>query len=403
MIWETARLAATSLRRNPLRSSLTVLGIIIGVAAVIALISIGQGTTVRVTEEIGKLGSNILQLRPGQAQAGLGGVKTSARAFDLADADAIRTQILGLKSVSPVAQKSMTVIANAINWSTQVVGTDNDYFPAQNWTLSAGRLFLDSELRAGTSTCILGDALRAKLFGSADAIGQTLRLKTFSCEIAGTLAPKGNSSFGQDEDDKVVIPLRTLQRRIAGNREVNQILIVAADDVATEKIQHQVTQLMRERRRITPGSDDDFSVLDVKQVMSTITGVIGLLTGLLSAVAAVSLIVGGIGIMNIMLVSVTERTREVGIRLAIGAVQSQVLGQFLVEAIVLSLFGGAMGIVIGIALILIAQQTLAIPFMLDVSTVIMAFGFCGLVGIVFGYVPARRAANLDPIDALRRE
>ena len=219
----------------------------------------------------------------------------------------------------------------------------------------------------------------------------------------GALAPKGNSSFGQDEDDKVIVPLRTLQRRIAGNREVNQILIVADDEIDTEKVQRQVTQLMRERRRIAPGSDDDFSVLDVKQVMSTITGVIGLLTGLLAAVAAVSLIVGGIGIMNIMLVSVTERTREVGIRLAIGAVRNQVLGQFLVEAIVLSLFGGVFGIGIGIGLILIAQQALGIPFMLNISAIVLAFGFCGLVGIVFGYVPARRAANLDPIDALRRE
>jgi putative ABC transport system permease protein len=284
-----------------------------------------------------------------------------------------------------------------------VTGTDNDYLVTADWLLAAGRQFLDGEVRAGRAACIVGQTVREKLFGYADPIGQSLRVGNVSCEVIGLLDTKGQSSTGTDQDDTVLLPLRAFHRRIAGNTDVGTILVSAKEGVDTAKVQIDIERLLRERRHVAPGAEDDFSVRDMKQLVQTTVGTTTVLTGLLGAVAAVSLLVGGIGIMNIMLVSVTERTREIGIRLAIGALESQVLTQFLVEAVVLSLFGGLIGILLGLGLAWLTTGGLKVPFVIDPMIVIVAFGFSALVGVIFGYFPARRAARLDPIEALRHE
>jgi putative ABC transport system permease protein len=297
----------------------------------------------------------------------------------------------------------MTVIYGGENRVTVTTGTDLDYFVTQDWMLASGRQFLDGEIRGGRAACIVGQTVREKLFGRADPVGQSIRVKNIACEVIGLLEPKGQSSTGIDQDDVVLLPLRAFHRRLAGNTDIGSISISAKDGVDTARVQADIERLLRERRNIARGQEDDFSVRDMKQLAQTMAGTTAVLTGLLAAVAAVSLIVGGIGIMNIMLVSVTERTREIGIRLAIGALESQVLMQFLVEAAVLSLFGGLIGILLGLALAWLATNGLQVPFLIDPTIVVVAFGFSALVGVVFGYFPARRAARLDPIEALRHE
>jgi putative ABC transport system permease protein len=401
MLIESLKLAYQAIRRNALRSFLTVLGIVIGVAAVIAMVTIGNGTTAKVTADISRLGSNLLFVRPGQF--GPGRASTDAKAFNVRDLEALRTQLTGVRAVAPVAQKSFTVIYGGENRVTVVNGTDLDYFITQDWMLSAGRQFLEAEVRGGRAVCILGQTVREKLFGATEAVGQNIRVKNVSCEVIGLLEARGQSSMGTDQDDVVLLPLRAFHRRLAGNTDIGTIAISAQDGVDTSKVQADVERLLRERRNIARGQEDDFSVRDLRQLAQTVAGTTAMLTGLLGAVAAVSLLVGGIGIMNIMLVSVTERTREIGIRLAIGALESQVLMQFLVEAVVLSLFGGLLGILLGLGLAWLATKGLDVPFLIDPTIVLVAFGFSALVGVVFGYFPARRAARLDPIEALRHE
>jgi putative ABC transport system permease protein len=401
MLFEAVKLAFQAIRRNALRSFLTVLGIVIGVAAVIAMVTIGNGTTAKVTADLAKLGSNLLFARPGQF--GPGRSSTDAKPFNVRDVEALKTQMPGVRAVAPVAQKSMTVIYGGENRVTVAIGTDLDYFVTQDWALAAGRQFLDGEIRGGRAACILGQTVREKLFGRADPVGRNIRVKNISCEVIGLLEAKGQSSTGTDQDDVVLLPLRAFHRRLAGNSDVGSISISAKDDVDTAKVQADTERLLRERRNITRGQEDDFSVRDMKQLAQTTAGTTAMLTGLLGAVAAVSLLVGGIGIMNIMLVSVTERTREIGIRLAIGALEGQVLLQFLVEAVVLSLFGGLVGILLGLGLAWLATSGLKVPFILEWTIVLLAFGFSALVGVLFGYFPARRAAHLDPIEALRHE
>jgi putative ABC transport system permease protein len=401
MLGEAVKLALKAIRRNALRSFLTVLGIVIGVGAVIAMVTIGNGTTAKVTADLAKLGTNLLFVSPGQF--GPGRASTDAKPFKARDIDAVRTQLGHLRAVAPIAQKSATAIFGSESRMTVVTGTDNDYFTAQDWTLAQGRQFLEGELRAGRAACVLGQTVRDKLFGRADPVGQTVRVKNVACEVVGLLAAKGQSSFGTDQDDVIVMPIRAVQRRLTGNQDVARILVSAAEDADTAKVQADLEWLLRERRNIQPGAEDDFTVRDMKQLVQTTVAATALLTGLLGAVAAVSLLVGGIGIMNIMLVSVTERTREIGIRLAIGAVEGQVLLQFLVEAVVLSLFGGLVGILGGLGLAALAAGALGVPLLIDPWIVLVAFGFSALVGVVFGYFPARRAAHLDPIEALRHE
>ena len=401
MVFETVKLAFQAILRNALRSFLTVLGIVIGVGAVIAMVTIGNGTAAKVSADLSKLGTNLLFVRPGQF--GPGRATSDAKNFTARDVEALREQLHGVRAVAPIAQTTATVIAGSESRKTTVAGTDNAYLTTQNWVLSEGRTFFDGEVRSGRAACILGETVRDELFGSADALGRNIRVKNVSCEVIGILAPKGQSSFGTDQDDIVLMPLRAVQRRLIGNSDVGRINISAEDGVETAKVQTDIERLLRERRNITSAKDDDFSVRDMKQILEAQTGTAKVLTGLLGAVAGVSLLVGGIGIMNIMLVSVTERTREIGIRLAIGAQESQVLMQFLVEAVVLSLLGGLIGILLGLGLAGLASAAMRLPFTIDFLIVTVAFLFSAAVGVVFGYFPARHAARLDPIEALRHE
>ncbi|MCU0576470.1 MAG: ABC transporter permease [Desulfobacterota bacterium] len=403
MLWETLLLAIRALRRNVLRSTLTILGIVIGVAAVITMVTLGKGATVQVASEIGSLGSNMLQVRPGQGFRGPGGARSEAPMFGVADAEAINDQVSGLEAVAPLASKGTQAIYGNENWSTVVYGTTDEYLQVRDWLLEAGRVFTPSELHSGKAVCIIGSTVRKELFGGANPLGSSIRLGKLSCEVIGALESKGASAFGSDQDDFVLIPLRTFQRRIAGNTDVSAIMVSALSGVPTEKVQKDIEQLLRERRRISVGDDDDFHVRDMKEILSTLTGTTRILTALLGAVAAVSLLVGGIGIMNIMLVSVTERTREIGTRLAIGALEREVLMQFLVEAVVLSLFGGLFGIILGLSAAAFGSKLLNVPFIFNPGIVALAFLFSGAVGVVFGYFPARQAARLDPIEALRHE
>jgi len=401
MFYETLKLAVQAIRRNALRSFLTLLGIVIGVSAVIAMVTIGNGTTAKVAAEMAKLGSNVLFVRPGQF--GPGRSSATAKPFNTRDIAELRSQLNGVRAVAPMAQQSVTVVYGSESRNVGTIGTDGSYVVTQDWGLTAGRNFLDGEVRSGRAVCIIGETVHEKLFGSTEAIGKRLRVNNVSCEVIGLLEEKGESGFGTDRDDVVLIPLRTYHRRIAGNTDINTINVSALDGVDTSKVQADIERLLRERRGITEGEEDDFRVADMKQIAETQTATTSILTMLLGAVAGVSLLVGGIGIMNIMLVSVTERTREIGIRLAIGAQESQVLMQFLVEAVVLSLFGGAVGVILGLGLAAAASTGMSIPFVLDPSIVLISFGFSGLIGVVFGYFPARRAAQLNPIEALRHE
>ena len=401
MVYETVKLALQAILRNALRSFLTVLGIVIGVGAVIAMVTIGNGTTARVAADLAKLGSNLLSVRPGQF--GPGRASAEAKPFNVRDLEALKVQLRGVRAVAPTSQKAATVVYGSQNRSTPVTGTENGYFITHDWRLTAGRQLLEGEIRSGRAACIIGDTVREKLFGREEPIGRNIRVNKISCEVIGLLAAKGQSSFGTDQDDIVIVPLRMFQRRIAGNSDISTIWVSAEEGTDTAKVQADMERLLRERRSITAGKEDDFSVRDMKQIAQTQAATATLLTGLLAAVAGVSLLVGGIGIMNIMLVSVTERTREIGIRLAIGAVERQVLMQFLVEAVVLSGLGGLIGIVLGLALAGAATRALEVPFVFDLMIVLIAFAFSAIVGVVFGYFPARRAANLDPIEAFRHE
>jgi putative ABC transport system permease protein len=402
MVWSVLLLALREIRRNVLRSSLTILGIVIGVAAVITMVTIGGGATAKVTADVASLGSNLIEVMPGQGPRP-GGARESAAMFKIEDAEAIAREVSGLAAVAPVATQAMQAISGSANWSTTVTGSTNAYLQTRNWPLASGRQFTDGDLRAGSAQCILGATVRKELFGGQDPVGATIRLQKLSCQVIGVLAKKGQTSFGMDQDDMILVPLRMLQRRIAGNTDVGAISVSARDGMSTEKVQRDIERLLRERRRITPGKDDDFHVRNMQQLVSTLAGTTRVLTALLGAVGTVSLLVGGIGIMNIMLVSVTERTREIGIRLAIGALEREVLMQFLVEAVVLSSFGGLVGIGLGLAAAAAGATALEVPFILNLRIVALAFVFSAAVGVVFGFFPARQAARLDPIEALRHE
>ncbi len=403
MLLESIRLAFGAIWRNALRSLLTVLGVTIGVAAVITMVTLGQGTTAEVSESVASLGSNLLMVRPGQFSQTPGGGGIGVASLEQADAEAIERQIDSVRVVAPTDSRSLTAIVGNVDLFTTIIGTDNRYLDAREWAIADGRPFEEGELRAGASVCIVGAGVVDELFGGGSALGEPIRLRRLVCRIVGVLEEKGGSAFGANEDDVILVPLRTFQRRISGNTGVTLIYVAARDETGITKVKDDLTALMRERRHLAANEENDFMVMDMRQIASMLDTIMGVLTGLLGAVAGISLVVGGIGIMNIMLASVTERTREIGIRLAIGARESQVLLQFLVEATVLSGIGGIIGIVLGLALAALGAANLGVPFTPDPLVVLLAFGFSGLVGIGFGYFPARRAARLDPIEALRRE
>ena len=401
MIGNTLLLAIREIRRNLLRSFLTILGIVIGVSAVITMVTLGRGATQAVQAQIASLGTNLLQIRPGQRMGPGGG--SGAPAFREADLDAIATQIAGVAAVAPEARSSVTVVAGARNWSTSVTGTTNAWLRTGNWTLSAGRAFEDTELRAGSAVCLIGATLQRELFAGTDPLGQTLRIKQFSCSVVGVLAAKGQAAMGMDQDDTVVVPLRTLQRRVTGSLNIGTLLVSLEDGADSRAVQASLRQLLRERRKLGASDDDNFNILDTQQLAQTMSGTTQLMTSLLGAVAAVSLLVGGIGIMNIMLVSVTERTREIGLRLAIGALEREVLLQFLIEAVVLSSLGGLIGIVLATGASVVLAGVMDVPYLFSPGVNVLSFVFSAGIGVVFGYFPARRAARMDPIDALRHE
>jgi putative ABC transport system permease protein len=401
MLWNTILLALRAIKRNVLRSFLTILGIVIGVAAVITMVTIGGGATLQVKQQIASMGSNLLMVTPGKR---LGPGQSSGNVpFKEADVEAITREVASVAAIAPVSSQSIKAIFSNQNWTTQVTGSDNQYLKVTNRSIGSGRTFSDSEIRAGAAVCLMGETVRKKLFGGQEALGERIRLQKLSCEVIGLLNPKGQNTMGQDQDDIVIIPLRTLQRRIAGNQDVAMIQVSIQDGASSEKAQRDITRLIRERRHLSPSDDDNFNVMDMKEIASMLTGTTTLLTALLSAVAAVSLLVGGIGIMNIMLVSVTERTREIGIRLAIGALETEVLLQFLVEAVVLSSLGGLIGIGLALAGSIWLASFLRVPFVFNTTIVVVAFLFSAAVGVIFGYFPALKAARLDPIEALRHE
>ena len=400
MIGNAFVLAVRAIRRNLLRSSLTVLGIVIGVAAVITMVTIGTGATARVTSDISQLGANLLIVRPGQR---VGMQRTEAPQFKLADAEALARDVNTVTTVAPTASRALAVVAGNRSWLTSIYGIDNRYFSVGNWTLADGRSFTNGELRGGAAVCLLGETVRKNLFGTRAPVGEKVRFGKVSCQVIGLLLAKGQTTTGMDQDDIVLTPLRTYWRRVAGNQDITSMQITAREGVATAIPLRDITRLLRERRHIAAHEDDDFTVMDLQEIARTLAGTTQVLTGLLGAVAAVSLLVGGIGIMNIMLVSVTERTREIGIRLAIGALQRDVLLQFLIEAVVLSSFGGLAGIAIALAASSGLARWLNVPLILDPGMILLAFLFAVAVGVVFGFFPARKAARLDPIDALRYE
>mgnify|MGYP002134950267 FL=1 len=402
MLLNALLLALRAIRRNLMRSFLTVLGIVIGVAAVITMVTLGNGATRMVSDQISSLGSNLLILRPGQ-HLGPGRDSAGAAAFKLADVDALETQVPSLKAVAPVVGSKVTLVAGAQNWQSQVSGTSNAYFTAGNWKIDSGRSFEDDEEAAGKAVCVIGATVKKQLFNNASPLGDDIRVKNFACQIIGTLAAKGQGAMGQDQDDVVLMPIRTAQRRLTGTTDVSTLMLSMRDGVNATTTMEQIRLLMRERRKLTENAEDDFNVMDTKQIAETLSGTIRTMTGLLGAVAAVSLLVGGIGIMNIMLVSVTERTREIGIRLAIGALEHEVLLQFLIEAVVLSALGGLVGIVLAFFACLGLSTLMSMPFLFNPSINLVALAFSAAIGVIFGYMPARRAARLDPIVALRFE
>ena len=403
MLWNTVSIALRETRRNKLRSALTILGIVIGVAAVIVMVTLGSGASAQVTEDIAQLGENLLTVTPGSVRRGPGGTSSSANPFTQADVDAIAREVNQVIAAAPVASKPVLAVVGNSNTSTTVTGTDNGYLQVKNWALESGRAFESSEIRAGRSVCIVGTTVRDVLFGVIDPIGESLRMGKVSCEVIGVLQSKGQTTTGADQDDVILMPLKAFQRRIAGNTDVNTIYVSAENGAVTTEAKSGIESLMRERRQLSKTTQDDFQVRDMQEVAAAMQSSTATLTALLGAVAAISLIVGGIGIMNIMLVSVTERTREIGIRLAIGARSTDVLTQFLVEAVMLSLLGGLAGVALGLGGAFVITRILAMPFVFVETIVLIAFVFSAAVGVLFGYFPARMAANLDPIAALRYE
>ena len=401
MLGASLLLALREIRRHLLRSILTVLGIVIGVAAVITMVTVGNGVTASVRTQIASLGANTLMVvTNAQARQAGGGPPPN---FTREDVDAIRAQIGGIDRVAGQVNASVTATADGINWQTSVIGTTADGISIQAMTLTAGRVFTAEEEAAGKGVCIIGETVRKNLYANVDPIGRQLRVGKVTCPVIGTLKERGQGGPGSDQDDTVLMPARAVQRQIIGTTNIYWIVIGVNAAYDNNAVSADLTRLMRERRHLAIGQEDDFRLIDMKQIADTVSGTLKVMTGLVAAIASISLIVGGIGIVNIMLVSVTERTREIGIRLAIGALAREVRLQFLTEAVVLCSLGGAIGIGLAFALSMLLTKIMSVDFVFDPLINLGSLLFSSFLGIVFGYVPAQRAAALNPIDALRHE
>ena len=400
----TASTAITALLRNKVRSLLTTLGVVIGVAAVIIMQAMGAGATAMVSDEISSLGSNMLVVIPGGNTSQMfGGGIASAPAFSLGDVEAIRRDCTAVRHVSAQDGRATRLVVGEDNRSTTLYGVEPEYFEIRDWGTVHGRLFDAVDQRQATKVCVIGQSIVDDLFAGGDPIGAELRLHETTCEVIGVMRAKGVSTFGTDQDDIVFMPHSSFARRISGSDRIGTLNIAAASEAQTAAAKTQIELLLRERRRILPGEDDDFSVRDLREVQDVMARVTGVLTTVLAGGAAISLLVGGIGIMNIMLVSVRERTREIGIRMAVGARSRDILQQFLVESVILSAAGGLAGIALGVGGSWVAAQALELPFAVPLSAIGLAFGVSAAIGVVFGVFPARKAASLRPIEALRYE
>jgi putative ABC transport system permease protein len=401
----TILVAVKALRRNAMRTVLTALGMIIGVAAVIVMVAIGTGARTSIESQIRSAGSNIVTVNAGSG--GFGPVRQGQGAVTTLtedDADAIRTSVNGIRYLSPGINTRTQIVAETSNWNTQVQGASEELPEIRSWPLQMGSFFSPQDVRAAAKVAVLGATTRDQLFGvGADPVGATIRINNQPFRVVGVLSSKGQAAIGQDQDDAVIVPFTTVQKKLLGVQHVSNITISATDDASLDAVSADVTALLRERHDIEAGEDDDFSVRTQAEITSVLTATTDTMTYLLAGIAAVSLIVGGIGIMNIMLVSVTERTREIGLRLSVGARDLDVLTQFLVESIVLSLAGGAIGILLGFGLSYAISHFMQWPTVVTSQSVLLSCGVAAATGVFFGFYPARKAAALDPIEALRFE
>jgi len=405
-IQNVLRIAIKAIRRNKIRSGLTMLGVIIGVASVIAMIALGSGARASIDQQIQSQGTNVIFVSSGSfGRPGGGAVRGGAgtvTTLTLDDAKAI-AELPVVTRVSPMVRGRAQVIAADQNWNTSVEGGNEDYLAIRNWSLASGENFTARDVLVAEKVCLLGDTVVRNIFPDQDPVDQVIRVKNLPFRVLGVLAPKGQGQFGQDQDDLIIAPYTTIQKKLLGITYIQQVYVSAASSDQVEQAAVQITRLMRQRHRITNPDEDDFTVRTVEEMAATRVQMANTMTGLLMSVASVSLLVGGIGIMNIMLVSVTERTREIGLRMAVGARTRDILRQFLAEAVSLSVVGGIMGIALGVLVSQVMTWRLGWPTSITSASILVAFAFAGAVGIFFGYYPAHKAANLDPIDALRYE
>jgi putative ABC transport system permease protein len=402
--WQTFFIALNALRRNKLRSGLTALGIIIGVAAVVAMVAVGNGAQASITKQISSLGENLLTVFAGSKRtSGVSSGLGSASTITLADANAIAREVADVVAISPEISSSAQVIANGRNWSTSVVGESPEYLQIRNWKLTSGSMFTEREIRSAAKVAIIGSKTAMELFGPLNPVGQSVRVKNIPFVIIGLLESKGAGMGGQNQDDRLIIPYTTAMKRITGERYLRSVNVQIRSSERMEIAQAQITSLLRQRHRLTTGESDDFNIFNQKDIADTVSSVTGIVKLLLGAISGLSLVVGGIGIMNIMLVSVTERTREIGTRIAVGAQPSAIQLQFLIEAITLSLLGGLIGVILGVALSYGISLSSSFQAIVTLDSIIIAFGVSFIIGVFFGFYPARKASALDPIEALRYE